>query len=54
MAAFLWVVNRMDQGYGVDIPLNAKEKRDHTYKIVKEWPNAVKELHLKNIYDPEK
>ena len=27
MAEFLWVVNRMDQGYGVDIPLNAKKKK---------------------------
>ena len=54
MATFLRVVNRMDQGYGVDIPLNAKEKTEHAFKILKEWPNIVKELHLKNIYDPKK
>ena len=51
--SILWVVNRMDQGYGADIPLNAKEKREHTFKILKEWPNVVKELHLKNICNPK-
>ena len=54
MAAFSWVVNRMNQGYGVNIPLNAKEKREHTFKILNEWPNVVKESHLKNIYNPKK
>ena len=30
-----------------------KKKRAY-FKILKEWPNVVKELHLKNIYDPKK
>ena len=31
-----------------------KKEIKHTFKILKEWPNAVKELHLKNIYNPQK
>ena len=30
MASFLWVVNPVHQGYGIDIPLSAKEKIAHT------------------------
>ena len=54
LSAFSWVVNHTNQGYGVNIPLNAKEKSEYTFKMLKEWPNVVKELHLKNIYDPKK
>ena len=54
MASLFLVVNRLDQGYGFDIPLNAKDKRDYTFKTLKKWPNDVKQLYPKNIYNPEK
>ena len=31
-----------------------RKKREHTYKILKEWPIVVKELHLKTSMIPKK
>ena len=53
MSAFMQVVNRVDRGYGVNTTLNAKERRQHTFKIVKEWPSVIEKLHLEGIYNSE-
>ena len=40
MSAFHWVTNHMDMGYGVDVKLRKREQREHTYKVLKEWPRT--------------
>ena len=47
MAVVFWVINHVDSGYGVDVQLNAKEKRARTFKIMKVCPSVVEKYILR-------
>ena len=53
MSGFMWVVNHVDKGYGVNTPLNAKEIKQHTFTIMKEWPSVIEKFHLEDIHNSE-
>ena len=53
MSAFLWVANRMNMGYGVYVNLTKGEQREHTNKVLREWPSVVEQLRLGQLYNSE-
>ena len=53
MSAFLFAANRMNMSYGDEINLTKSEKRLHTCKVLLEWPSAMEQLRLSQLYNFE-
>ena len=53
MSAFLRATNRMMMNYGADDNLSKEEKKEHTYRVLRDWPSATEQLHLGNICKSE-
>ena len=53
MSAFLFTVNGMNMNYGEQVALTKSEKRMHTYTVLREWPSAMKQLRLGQLYNSE-
>ena len=39
--------------YGEEINRTQSEKRMHAYKVLREWPSAMEQLHLGQLYNSE-
>ena len=50
MSAFLWATNRMNMNNGADVNFSKKE---HTFRVLRDWPSATEQLHLGNLYNSE-
>ena len=53
MKAFLFAVNRNNINYGEEVKLMKSEKLLHSYKVLCEWPSAMEQLHLGQLYNFE-
>ena len=51
MSAFLWASNRMIMNYGADVNLSKKEKKEHTFRVLRDWPSTT--VYLGNLYNSE-
>ena len=53
MSAFLWATNRTDMNYGANVNLSKSEKREHIFKVLREWPSDAEQLCLGQLYNSE-
>ena len=53
MSAFLRATNRMMMNYGADVNLSKEEKKEHTFRVLRDWLSATEQLRLGNIYNSE-
>ena len=53
MSAFLWATNRMNMNNDADVNVSKKEKKEHTFRVLRDWPSATEQLHLGNLNNSE-
>ena len=53
MSAFLRATNRMRMNYGADVDLSNEKKKEHTYRVLGDWPSATEQLCLGIICNSE-
>ena len=53
MSAFQFAVKHILMNYGEEINLTKSEKKIHVYKVLHEWPSAMEQLHLGQLYNSE-
>ena len=54
MSAFQFAINRTTMNYGEEINLTKNKKIMHAYKVLREWPSAMEQLHLGQLYNSER
>ena len=53
MSTFLWASNRMIMNYGAEVKLSKTEKKEHSFRVLRDWQSAREQLHLGNLYNSE-
>ena len=53
MSALQFAVNRITMNCDEEINLTKSEKMIHAYKVLREWPSTMEQIHLGQLYNSE-